>query len=82
MSCPVYRAFRTHHDWLPKELALAGITDMEATNRYLSASQPPHAGKYTTGCALRVLSRTLQKNGQAIRYRTGQFYLSLTAGSD
>jgi hypothetical protein len=34
---------------------------MEATNRYLSASQPPHVGKYATGCALRVLSRTLQK---------------------
>jgi hypothetical protein len=30
------RAFRTHQERLPKELALAGITTMEAANRYLS----------------------------------------------
>jgi hypothetical protein len=29
------RAFRTHQERLPKELALAGIKDMEAANRYL-----------------------------------------------
>ncbi len=29
------RAFATHQDRLPKELALAGITDMEQANRYL-----------------------------------------------
>ena len=29
------RMFRTHQERLPKELALAGITDMEAANRYL-----------------------------------------------
>lgn len=29
------RAFATHQDRLPKELALAGITDMAAANRYL-----------------------------------------------
>lgn len=29
------RAFRTHQDRLTKELALAGITDMEEANRYL-----------------------------------------------
>lgn len=30
------RAFQTHQGRLPKELALAGITDMEAANRYLA----------------------------------------------
>jgi len=30
------RAFRTHQERLPKELALAGITGMEAANRYLA----------------------------------------------
>ncbi len=30
------RMFRTHQDRLPRELALAGITDMAAANRYLS----------------------------------------------
>ena len=29
------RAFATHQGRLPKELALAGITDMETANRYL-----------------------------------------------
>lgn len=29
------RAFRTHQDRLPKELELAGVTDMAAANRYL-----------------------------------------------
>ena len=27
------RAFATHQGWLPKELALVGITDMETANR-------------------------------------------------
>ncbi len=31
------RAFRTHQDRLVKELALAGITDMESANEYLTA---------------------------------------------
>lgn len=30
------RMFRTHQERLPKELALAGVTDMEAANRYIS----------------------------------------------
>ena len=30
------RAFRTHQERLPKELTLAGITTMEAANRYLA----------------------------------------------
>ena len=30
------RAFRTHQERLPKELALAGVTTMEEANRYLS----------------------------------------------
>lgn len=32
------RMFRTHQDRLPRELALAGINDMEAANRYLAES--------------------------------------------
>jgi len=32
------RMFRTHQDRLPRELALAGITDMAAANRYLAQS--------------------------------------------
>jgi hypothetical protein len=35
------RAFRTHQDRLPKELALAGITDMAAANRYLAQTYRP-----------------------------------------
>lgn len=31
------RMFRTHQERLPRELALAGITDMKAANRYLAA---------------------------------------------
>ena len=30
------RAFRTHQDRLPKELAAQGITTMDAANRYLA----------------------------------------------
>jgi len=35
------RAFATHQARLPKELALAGITDMAAANRYLEESYRP-----------------------------------------
>lgn len=35
------RAFRTHQDRLPKELAAAGITDMVAANRYLAEVYRP-----------------------------------------
>lgn len=35
------RAFRTHQDRLPKELAAAGITDMEQANRYLREVYQP-----------------------------------------
>lgn len=35
------RAFGTHQGRLPQELALAGITDMEAANRYLQAVYLP-----------------------------------------
>lgn len=35
------RAFRTHHDRLPRELAALGITTMEAANRYLEETYRP-----------------------------------------
>ena len=35
------RAFRTHQDRLPKELALAGVSDMAAANRYLAETYLP-----------------------------------------
>ncbi|MBT9136982.1 MAG: hypothetical protein DDT34_02068 [Firmicutes bacterium] len=35
------RMFRTHQERLPKELALAGITDREAANRYLVETYMP-----------------------------------------
>ena len=35
------RAFLTHQDRLPKELALEGITDMDAANRYLAQEYTP-----------------------------------------
>ena len=35
------RAFRTHQGRLPRELALAGIADMAAANRYLKAAYMP-----------------------------------------
>lgn len=35
------RMFRTHQDRLPRELALAGITDMAAANRYLTEAYRP-----------------------------------------
>jgi transposase len=36
------RAFLTHQDRLPKELALYGITDMDAANRYLEKEYRPN----------------------------------------
>jgi transposase len=36
------RAFLTHQDRLPKELALHGITDMDAANRYLGKEYKPN----------------------------------------
>ncbi len=42
------RAFRTHQDRLPKELAFYGITDMEAANRYLQQTLlPPHNAEFS-----------------------------------
>lgn len=35
------RAFRTHQERLPRELCLAGVTDMEAANRYLQEVYRP-----------------------------------------
>ena len=35
------RAFRTHQERLPKEPALAGISDMEEANRYIAEIYPP-----------------------------------------
>jgi hypothetical protein len=35
------RMFSTHQDRLPRELALAGITDMDAANRYLAEMYRP-----------------------------------------
>jgi hypothetical protein len=39
------RAFLTHQDRLPKELAIEGITDMDAANRYLPRSINPVSTK-------------------------------------
>jgi hypothetical protein len=42
------RAFRTLQDRLPKELALAGITEMTAANRYLAERfLPPYNARFT-----------------------------------
>jgi len=44
------RAFRTLQDRLPKELALAGITEMAAANRYLTAHfLPQHNTRFMVG---------------------------------
>jgi len=37
----IERAFRTHQDRLPKELAAYGITMMDAANRYLLKTYLP-----------------------------------------
>lgn len=39
------RAFRTHQERLPKELAKAGITDMETANRYIQEHDLPAFNK-------------------------------------
>ena len=46
------RAFATHQGRLPKELALAGITDLEEANRYLSEVYLPHYNAEFTRPAL------------------------------
>ena len=44
------RAFRTLQDRLPKELALAGITEMAAANRYLTEHfLPQHHARFMVG---------------------------------
>jgi transposase len=44
------RAFRTLQDRLPKELALAGITEMAAANRYLTEQfLPQHNARFRVG---------------------------------
>jgi len=44
------RAFRTLQDRLPKELALAGITEMAAANRYLTEQfLPQHNARFMVG---------------------------------
>ena len=44
------RAFRTLQDRLPKELALAGITDMVAANRHLTEQfLPQHNARFRVG---------------------------------
>jgi transposase len=43
----IERAFRTHQDRLPKELALHGITGMEEANRYLQRTyRPAHNAEF------------------------------------
>jgi hypothetical protein len=46
------RAFATHQDRLPKELALAGISDRGAANRYLQAAyMPAHNAEFAVSAA-------------------------------
>jgi hypothetical protein len=46
------RAFATHQERLPKELALAGITDRAAANRYLEATyMPRHNAEFAVPAA-------------------------------
>lgn len=45
------RAFGTHQERLPKELALMGITTMEEANRYLRDTYMPEFNKKFTHCA-------------------------------
>lgn len=46
------RAFATHQDRLPKELALAGISDRGAANRYLQAAyMPAHNAEFVVSAA-------------------------------
>jgi len=47
----VERGFRTHQDRLVKELRLAGISDMEAANKFLEAYIPKHNAKFAVAPA-------------------------------
>lgn len=47
----VERGFRTHQDRLVKELRLAGISDMEAANKFLETYIPKHNAKFAVAPA-------------------------------
>lgn len=47
----VERGFRTHQDRLVKELRLAGISDMEAANKFLETYIPKHNAKFAVASA-------------------------------
>lgn len=47
----VERGFRTHQDRLVKELRLAGISDMEAANKFLETYIPKHNAKFSVAPA-------------------------------
>lgn len=49
----VERGFRTHQDRLVKELRLAGISDMEAANKFLATYIPEHNAKFAVAPASR-----------------------------
>ncbi len=64
----VERGFRTHQDRLVKELRLAGISDMEAANKFLGTYIPEHNAKFAVapasrGDAHRALLRTHKLEG-------------------
>lgn len=64
----VERGFRTHQDRLVKELRLAGISDMEAANKFLEIYIPKHNAKFAVaparpGDAHRTLLRTHKLEG-------------------
>jgi len=64
----VERGFRTHQDRLVKELRLAGISDMEAANRFLGTYIQKHNAKFAVapasrGDAHRELLRTHKLEG-------------------
>ena len=64
----VERGFRTHQDRLVKELRLAGISDMEAANKFLDTYIPKHNAKFAVspasrGDAHRALLRTHKLDG-------------------
>jgi len=64
----VERGFRTHQDRLVKELRLAGISDMEAANKFLEIYIPEHNEKFAVapasrGDAHRALLRTHKLEG-------------------
>jgi hypothetical protein len=64
----VERGFRTHQDRLVKELRLAGISDMEAANKFLDTYIPKHNARFAVapasrGDAHRALLRTHKLDG-------------------